>query len=148
MRTFILRFIFIMMFIVCIVMNVCSQTYSVSFAYDTNGNRISRVITFTDDYRNDMSDTTDAECLTDNIDGREISIYPNPTAEKITLKIDSYNDDRDVVAVLYSPLGICMERCNINSELTDLKLGGLPSGTYILELSDGKEKRIWKIIKK
>lgn len=148
MKTFILRFIFIMMFIACIVMNVCSQTYSVSFAYDANGNRISRVITFTGDYRNDMSDTTDVECLTDNIDGRGISIYPNPTAENISLKMVSYSDDRDIIAVLYSPLGICIEKCNINSEMTDFKLVGLPSGTYILELSDGKEERTWKIIKK
>ena len=148
MKFFILRTFAMIMFVVGITANVHAQTYSVTFAYDANGNRISRVITFPDDYRSNISDTTYSESLTDNISGCEISIYPNPTTENISIRIGSYEEDRNIVASLYSPLGVCIERREINTDMTGFNLFGLPSGTYILELNDGKERRIWKIIKK
>ena len=42
-----------------------SQIYFVNYAYDANGNRISRRITFSNDYRGVSSDTTAVECLTE-----------------------------------------------------------------------------------
>ena len=148
MKLFILRIYFIIIFVVGISVNVYSQTYSVTFAYDANGNRISRVITFTDEYRSNITDSTGFESLTDYIDDCDINIYPNPTTEIISIRIGSYEEDRTIVASLYSPLGVCIERREINTDMTGFNLFGLPSGTYILELNDGKERRIWKIIKK
>lgn len=148
MKLFILRIYFIIIFVVGISVNVYSQTYSVTFAYDANGNRISRVITFTNDYRGNITDTTGFESLTDYIDDCDINIYPNPTTEIISIRIGSYEEDGNIVASLYSPLGVCIERREINTDMTGFNLFGLPSGTYILELNDGKERRIWKIIKK
>ena len=77
------------MYVVGITANVHAQTYSVTFAYDANGNRISRVITFTDDYRGNITDTTGFESLTDYIDDCDINIYPNPTTENISIRIGS-----------------------------------------------------------
>ena len=148
MKFFILRTFAMIMFVVGITANVHAQTYNVTFAYDANGNRISRVITFTDDYRGNITDTTGFESLTDYIDDCDINIYPNPTTENISIRIGSYEEDRNIVASLYSPLGVCIERREINTDMTGFNLFGLPSGTYILELNDGKERRIWKIIKK
>ncbi|MBQ8222505.1 MAG: T9SS type A sorting domain-containing protein [Bacteroidales bacterium] len=148
MKTFISRIFVIIMFVVGVAVNVHAQVYSVTFAYDANGNRISRVITFTDEYRNNMSDTTNVESLTDCIDECDINIYPNPTTENISIKIGSYEEDRNIVASLYSPLGVCMDRREISTDMTSFNLYDLPSGTYILELSDGKEKKTWKIIKR
>lgn len=147
MKFFILRTFAMIMFVVGISTNVYSQTYSVTYAYDTNGNRISRVITFTNDYRSDVSDTTDVECLIDNINGCDISIYPNPATERISLKIDSYEEGREIVASLYSISGVCLEKKNVSSFLTEFNLGNQSSGTYIIEFSDGNERRTWKIIK-
>lgn len=148
MKTFVSRIFVIIMFVVGVAINVHAQTYSVTFAYDANGNRISRVITFTDEYRNNMSDTTNVESLTDYIDECDINIYPNPTTENISIKIGSYEEDRNIVASLYSPMGVCIDRREISTDMTSFNLYGLPSGTYILELSDGKEKKTWKIIKR
>lgn len=148
MKTFISRIFAIIMFVVGITISAHTQTYSVTFAYDANGNRISRVITFTDAYRNNMSDTTNVESLTDCIDECDINIYPNPTTENISIKIGSYEEDRNIVASLYSPLGVCIDRREISTDMTSFNLYDLPSGTYILELSDGKEKKTWKIIKR
>ena len=147
MKLFILRIYFIIIFVVGISVNVYSQTYSVTFAYDANGNRISRVITFTDDYRGNITDTTYSESLTDNISGCEISIYPNPTTENVYLKIASFEEDKEIIVTLYSPLGIRIESKKISSEMMGFDLSGLSSGTYIMELYDGKERITWKIIK-
>lgn len=127
--------------------NAMSQMYTVSFAYDANGNRISRTINMSEYYRGVSSDTTSVECLTDNISDCDVSIFPNPAKERVSLKLASYEDVKKITATLYSPLGICIERKNICSDMTSFDLSALSSGTYILELSDDNEKRIWKIIK-
>lgn len=140
------------LFIMCIFVagfakNAMSQMYTVSFAYDANGNRISRTINMSEYYRGVSSDTTSVECLTDNISDCDVSIFPNPAKERVSLKLASYEDVKKITATLYSPLGICIERKNICSDMTSFDLSALSSGTYILELSDDNEKRIWKIIK-
>lgn len=147
MKAFISRVFVMIMYVVGITANVHAQTYSVTFAYDANGNRISRVITFTDDYRGNITDTTYSESLTDNISGCEISIYPNPTTENVYLKIASFEEDKEIIVTLYSPLGIRIESKKISSEMMGFDLSGLSSGTYIMELYDGKERITWKIIK-
>ena len=147
MKAFISRVFVMIMYVVGITTNVHAQTYSVTFAYDANGNRISRVITFTDDYRGNITDTTYSESLTDNISGCEISIYPNPTTENVYLKIASFEEDKEIIVTLYSPLGIRIESKKISSEMMGFDLSGLSSGTYIMELYDGKERITWKIIK-
>lgn len=148
MKAFIARIFVMIIFVFVVHTKSHSQMYSVTFAYDDNGNRVSRVITFADEYRNNMSDTTNVESLTDYIDECDINIYPNPTTENISIKIGSYEEDRNIVASLYSPLGVCIDRREISTDMTSFNLYGLPSGTYILELSDGKEKKTWKIIKR
>lgn len=147
MKAFISRVFVMIMYVVGITANIHAQTYSVTFAYDANGNRISRVITFTDDYRGNITDTTGFESLTDNISGCEISIYPNPTTENVYLKIASFEEDKEIIVTLYSPLGIRIESKKISSEMMGFDLSGLSSGTYIMELYDGKERITWKIIK-
>ena len=142
-----LRLFIMAMFVAGIAKDAMSQMYFVNYAYDANGNRISRTIRMSEYYRGVSSDTTAVEHLTDNISDCDVSIFPNPAKEKVSLKLASYKDDRKITATLYSPLGICIERKEICSDMTNFGLSALPSGTYILELSDGKEKIIWKIIK-
>lgn len=142
-----LRLFIMAMLVAGFAKDAMSQIYFVNYAYDANGNRISRRITFSNDYRGVSSDTTAVECLTDNISDCDVSIFPNPAKEKVSLKLASYKDDKKITATLYSPLEICIERKNICSDMTSFDLSVLSSGTYILELSDDNEKRIWKIIK-
>ncbi len=142
-----LRLLIMATFILCFAKNAMSQMYTVSFAYDANGNRISRTINMSEYYRGVSSDTTSAECLTDNISDCDVSIFPNPAKERVSLKLASYKDDKKITATLYSPVGIRIERKEICSDMTSFDLSALSSGTYILELSDFNEKRIWKIIK-
>lgn len=147
MKGMVLKLFITLVLFIGLATDVMSQMYTVSFAYDANGNRISRRITFSNDYRGVSSDTTAVECLTDNISDCDVCIFPNPAKEKVSLKLASYKDDKKITATLYSPLGICIERKNICSDMTSFDLSALSSGTYILELSDDNEKRIWKIIK-
>ena len=142
-----LRLFIMAMFVICFAENAVSQMYTVSYVYDANGNRISRTIRMSEYYRGVSSDTTAVECLTDNISDCDVSIFPNPAKEKVSLKLASYKDDKKITAALYSPLGICIERKEICSDMTSFDLSALSSGTYILELSDGNEKTTWKIIK-
>lgn len=142
-----LRLLIMAMLALCFAKNAISQMYSVNFAYDANGNRISRTINMSEYYRGVSSDTISVECLTDNISDCDVSIFPNPAKERVSLKLASYEDVKKITATLYSPLGIRIERKEICSDMTNFDLSGLSSGTYILELSNFNEKRIWKIIK-
>ena len=147
MKSMRLKLLLMLMLFIGAATDAMSQMYTVSFAYDANGNRISRTIRMSEYYRGVSSDTTAVECLTDNISNCDVSIFPNPVKENVSLKLASYEDGKKITATLYSPLGICIEKKDICSDMTGFDLSALSSGIYILEFSDGNEKRTWKIIK-
>lgn len=150
-----LRLLIMAMLALCFDKNAMSQMYSVNFAYDANGNRISRMIIVTD-YRNTSIDTTaivrstslQQEKYKDDNDSISISIYPNPAREGLTIRLTSYDEYTDIEVNLYSTLGVCLKNIAIVAEETYIDLSDLPSGSYFLKLMGYDDRRIWKIIKR
>jgi len=127
-----------------------TRAYYVNFAYDADGNRVSRTITLGDDRedRGPSSDTTEVAHYTDFIEESEISIYPNPTSGRVSVGMTSAPDGVTFTATLFSPSGVVITKKEISSSPAEFDLGGMAAGTYILELRCGGEARTWKIIKK
>lgn len=127
-----------------------TRAYYVNFAYDADGNRVSRTITLGDDRedRGPSSDTTEVTHYTDLIEESEISIYPNPTSGRVFVGMTSAPGDMTFTATLFSPLGVLICRKEIESVPTEFDLSGMAAGTYVLELRCGAETRTWKIIKR
>lgn len=79
----------------------------------------------------------------------EITVYPNPTSD--VLKIASvFEGKKNIDFALYNLLGqliVKMQDQQVYSYTRELDLSSLASGVYVLQISDGSEKRIQKIVK-
>ncbi|MDB4768866.1 FG-GAP-like repeat-containing protein [Saprospiraceae bacterium] len=77
----------------------------------------------------------------------EIIIYPNPTNNVLTLKVDQTSfSDRDRLQI-FSIIGEQMYSSNINSQQTTVDLSKFPKGTYILMTSIDGIQKSFKILK-
>lgn len=126
-----------------------TKAYYVSYAYDADGNRVSRTVRLGSD-RDDRSqpDTAAVARYTDCIDECEISIYPNPTTGRVSVGMTSATEDGvTFTAALFSPSGVLITRRDAGTVPAEFDLSGLPPGAYLLELRLGTESRTWKIIK-
>jgi hypothetical protein len=78
----------------------------------------------------------------------QISVYPNPTADKVYLKMDLDNID-NCDYYLYDLQGREIQNRSINAELTELRFAPFEGGVYILRII--KENTLvqeFKIIKR
>ena len=77
----------------------------------------------------------------------EIIIYPNPTNNVLTLKVDQTSfSERDRLQ-LFSVIGEQLYSSNINSQQTTVDLSKIPEGTYILITSIDGIQKSFKILK-
>jgi len=77
----------------------------------------------------------------------ELSVYPNPTASYLTLKID--NKTNNLSYRLYDVHGSTIEVHEIKSKATSISLEGQPAATYFLSVvKDNQVIKTFKIVKK
>jgi len=75
------------------------------------------------------------------------SVYPNPTSEYLTVKIEK-SELRYIYLTLTKADGVTLLNQKITENETILLVNSLPSGIYILEIRDADKKiRSFKIIK-
>lgn len=75
------------------------------------------------------------------------SVYPNPTSEQVTLKIEN-SIPKNIHVFLNNVEGKHLQNLQITDQETLIPLDGLPSGTYLLEIYDSQKViRSFKIIK-
>jgi len=79
--------------------------------------------------------------------GFNISAYPNPVADELTLKIDRDNL-HGLQFILSDMNGKVILQKNITEKVTAIPFNQLPSGFYILKIIDTvKELKTFKIVK-
>ncbi|MBQ2853580.1 MAG: T9SS type A sorting domain-containing protein [Bacteroidales bacterium] len=155
MKQYLTRLSILIMFIVSLSTGSKSQTYTVNYSYDANGNRIDRIIIVVEDCMETPIDTTaiirssfpqQKEYKDNNSIG--ISVYPNPVMEGLTIRLTSCEKYTDIKANLYSTLGVCVKNIDIIAKETYVDLSDLSSGSYFLKLIGCDDGRLWKIIKR
>ncbi|MDP2424099.1 MAG: T9SS type A sorting domain-containing protein [Bacteroidales bacterium] len=133
----------------------------VDFDYDINGNRISRVIVFSNKMAGNISgdSLTVAESLNysqikagdnilyDSFDKAQITIYPNPTSGKITIAMSDVSEQK-IHAKIVSPIGsLLSEGIITNRQMHEMDLNKYANGRYFLVLTRGEKSITWIIIK-
>ena len=74
-----------------------------------------------------------------------LSVYPNPTTNYLTLKVE---DNSNLSYQLYDLQGKLIENRNIVDNSTIVKMEGLPKATYFLKVTkNNKSVKTFKIIK-
>jgi hypothetical protein len=78
----------------------------------------------------------------------ELSVYPNPAAGFVMLKIESYEVE-NLSYKLFDLNGNLLQDRKVEGNMTLIQLGNMLPGTFILKINENnKEVRTFKIIKK
>lgn len=129
-----------------------AQNATVSYSYDTCGNRTERTLGFkkAEDKGRSLA-TDDGEGwlakAEDDFGGIHLSLYPNPTEGSFSL---SFSEElpAPMQAELCTSGGTVIERRLVKNLTEQFDLAGKSAGIYVLRLTSGKETQTWKIIKK
>lgn len=120
---------------------------SVSYEYDAAGNRICRkIIPFFATTNGSRAD--DSTYYVDMLQSVQIKVYPNPTHGKLYLRMMDCPDESAKTLQVYDSQGKKIQEQVGASNYFELDFSSYPTGYYIVELTVGEEKTIWKIIKK
>ena len=134
----------------CMAQNPLGREYE----YDASGNRTCRKVITVKSLHSPVSQTesTETESLaneyySEKIAQTEIRVYPNPTAENVTLEISDWEKLTKGVFKLFSLSGQLLQERPVVSTATVISLASLPKGTYILKVYINDHTEQWKIIK-
>lgn len=75
----------------------------------------------------------------------DVSVYPNPTADKITVSIG--NDVQDMSYELYSIDGKLLKKGRFQGSEQNIEMRDYASGSYVLRLSLGRSENSYRIVK-
>ena len=77
-------------------------------------------------------------------------VYPNPTENLAQLKLNGFEiPSGGLNATLYDGNGKLLQNLTVTEELTDFQIGHYASGTYYLELRDGRQLlKTFKVVRK
>lgn len=77
----------------------------------------------------------------------EMKVYPNPTADAVCLyRVDE--QESQLAYTLFSADGAEIMRGVLENVSTTISLQSLPAAVYILRITNGKQQRAYRIIKK
>lgn len=138
---------------VCTVPLVWGQ--GVEYGYDAAGNRILRkVITLQKKSGSAAAAAGDQpvevpapEIYGDLPGERKVVIYPNPTQGMLRIEFRGYGDMAGIRLLLYNVQGRLLWQAGRVEPSGTLDMSAYPAGMYILQMTEGKAKSEWKIIK-
>ncbi len=115
------------------------QQDSIVFAYDSNGNRISRSLAF----ERVLPPNTPNTAVTPSA----YRLFPNPTSGQFTIQQTIPNENATHV-VLLNMMGTIMEERKTVDQTMTFDLSNHSDGIYLLEIDGADGHETWKIIKK
>lgn len=77
-----------------------------------------------------------------------LNIFPNPTADNLTLQISDYNNEM-LSYQLFDMYGVLLNDGPISAQQTKVNMNGLPTATYFINIVDKENKKVqsFKVIK-
>ena len=111
------------------------------FKYDNVGNRIKRLVD------NNCFETKNREEVQEIFINEEIEVYPNPTNGCINIKLGDRLEEAEACCELYDVNGVLIIEKKLFNKETEVDIGDLPTGVYLLKIFQGDDV-ISKIILK
>ena len=82
-----------------------------------------------------------------NRNSNGISVYPNPSSEKITIVMKQTLFPGNNIASIFNPQGQLVIQCPLQEEKTTIDISGLVKGIYFLELSGNTLSQVRKFVR-
>jgi hypothetical protein len=82
--------------------------------------------------------------IAENAFAATISIYPNPTANKISI---TSQEKGKFLYTIYNVAGDCVFSQQLSAEKAEIDLSGLAAGTYVLKISSGEMSTVRTIVR-
>ena len=124
--------------------------YTVSYTYDTAGNRIRRLYILT--RQQTPQDSIQQEQIkrpyNDRISKTHVRIYPNPTQGALKVEVLGLEGTDNCLLRIFNANGQQITSTRTTSAVSTLDLSSQPNGVYFLRISIGDNESTWKIIKK
>jgi YD repeat-containing protein len=123
------------------------------YTYDANGNRLTRtVITVTMVSKTSVTDTLQSKKnvpINSAATDFKINVGPNPTTSLVTVSLQNTDlkQKEEFEYVVTSVTGAQVLTNKVQTSNTDIDLGGLKDGVYILKLMANNKTFIYKIVK-
>ena len=137
----------IFLLLVAISLTVSGQNM-VSYAYDNAGNRISRkIVLLTSNSAHAKKDTIAPSPVEEQMGGRKLTVYPNPTKGELKVDITGGNNKDEIQIQLFSAQGIQLQSRKATNGTTPIDMTLYPPGWYILRVKAGEKVTEIKIIK-
>ncbi len=144
--------------ILCLLFACISPTYhtaeaeNIVFEYDDAGNCVLKrktVVLKKSKSAATQTEFTDEEeePQTDILGGYEIIILPNPTKGMLRVEIKGGITGDPVDIMLLTTVGKTLKKDVFSGSFYTVDLTSYPAGVYILRLTQGREKKEWKIVK-
>lgn len=134
--------------IVLYLISTIAFSQNIKFNYDACGNRIARLIVI----KSTEASITDsivpiATNQDQNLENIQITIYPNPTTNKVQITCTGYENSMKINAYLFSEKGELLKSFMLADLNQVLDLEYYSAGLYYLRFRINDKVESWKIIK-
>ena len=126
---------------------------SVSYGYDSAGNRTSRTINYAQSVQAPPPEETQQEeeeepkVYSEMLSDIRLNIYPNPTTGWLKVEILNLPEEQTTDIKVYNLSGQLIIAREKAGWQTEIDLSGQPAGTYLMKIVAGKYQTEWRIIK-
>ncbi len=129
--------------------SLCYSQDKIAYDYDMAGNRISRRIIELDSIQQvKQKPKADSTIVQDQLNFKEIRIYPNPTPGILRIDISGEDNKENFQLQLINGNGIVLISQDAIIGSNELNLSTYAKGWYILRVISGDNRKEYKIIKK
>lgn len=118
----------------------------IGYSYDSSGNRVERTIVL-ETVKKAKASPEIENSFTDNIDERNVKIYPNPTQGQLRVDISRLDEGDKCTLSLYSISGYLIFTDSNAGTTNCIDISNQKNGLYLLKITVNENTSTWKIIK-
>jgi hypothetical protein len=74
-------------------------------------------------------------------------VYPNPVTDQLVIKSGAAADLNDKHVSVYNVFGKVVISKLLTSQTNTIRVAGLPAGVYVVQIGEGGQGKIFKIVK-
>lgn len=133
------------------------QAEAVAYTYDAAGNRLTRRIIYLRTIQTSFGEDTtlvsfsppaeSPQVMIDELDRREIRIYPNPTQGQLKVEFMGTYTSSETQIIVVSSEGIPVVNTPMTTNPMPIDLSGRTDGVYFLTIRERTTQTTWTIIK-